>query len=59
MNTEKISTKESAAAKIADPREEQIRKRAYELYLARKGRRGNDVQDWLRAEAEIVWKLGH
>ena len=46
-------------AKTANPREEQIRKRAYELYLARKGGPGSDVQDWLQAEAEIIWKLDH
>ena len=53
------SSKELVTAKTANPREEQIRKRAYELYLARKGGPGSDVQDWLQAEAEIIWKLDH
>jgi hypothetical protein len=34
--------------------EEQIRHRAYELYLARGGTHGTELQDWLRAEEEIV-----
>jgi Protein of unknown function (DUF2934) len=34
-------------------REEQIRMRAYELYEARGGEDGLDVEDWLEAEAEI------
>jgi hypothetical protein len=34
--------------------EERIRKRAYELYLLRRGRSGSELDDWLRAEAEIV-----
>jgi hypothetical protein len=31
-----------------------IRKRAYELYTERGGDNGDDVQDWVRAEKEIV-----
>jgi len=34
-------------------REEQIRMRAYELYEARGGEDGHDIEDWLEAEAEI------
>ena len=33
--------------------EEQIRARAYELYLQRGGNGGSAVQDWLRAKEEI------
>jgi Protein of unknown function (DUF2934) len=36
-----------------DPTEGEIRKRAYDIYLARDGRPGSPVQDWLKAEAEI------
>jgi len=36
-----------------------IRKRAYELYLERPGGGGNELEDWLRAEAEVVWKFSH
>ncbi len=35
------------------PREEEIRKRAYEIYLSRKDGLGNEVDDWLKAEAEL------
>ena len=34
--------------------EEQIRHRAYELYEARGREEGRQVEDWLRAEAEIT-----
>jgi hypothetical protein len=37
-----------------DDLEEQIRHRAYELYLARSGKSGTELQDWLRAEEEII-----
>ena len=35
-------------------REEEIRRRAYELYEERGHEDGHDVEDWLRAEAEIT-----
>ena len=34
--------------------EEEIRRRAYELYEARGREDGYDVEDWLEAEAEIT-----
>lgn len=34
--------------------EEKIRFRAYELYLLRGRTPGDAVQDWLRAEAEVI-----
>ena len=33
---------------------EEIARRAHELYLARGGGDGRDVEDWLRAEAEVL-----
>jgi len=33
--------------------EEQIRARAYQLFLERGGQGGSPEQDWLRAEAEV------
>ena len=33
--------------------EDQIRARAYELYEERGKEGGNDLEDWLRAEAEL------
>jgi hypothetical protein len=35
------------------PTEEQIAKRAYELFEARGGEHGHDVEDWLQAEREL------
>lgn len=35
------------------PLEERIRQRAHELYLARNGGSGSDLDDWLQAEEEI------
>ncbi len=34
--------------------EEEIRRRAYELYEARGWEDGHDLDDWLQAEAEVV-----
>jgi len=34
----------------------QIRQRAYELYEARGRKDGHELEDWLRAEAEITQK---
>ncbi len=35
------------------PSEDEIRIRAYEIYLARKGRPGSEIEDWLQAEREL------
>ncbi len=35
------------------PNEDDIRKRAYEIYLARHGGPGSEIEDWLKAEAEL------
>ena len=35
------------------PTDEQIKQRAYELFLARGATHGHDVEDWLRAQAEL------
>jgi len=34
--------------------DEQIRLRAYEIWLEHEGRNGSDVADWLQAENEIL-----
>jgi DUF2934 family protein len=39
------------------PREEQIRRRAYELYLRRGSQPGSEIHDWLQAEEEILSAL--
>lgn len=38
---------------VADPSEEQVRKRAYELFLARGAAHGADLQDWFTAERQL------
>lgn len=38
----------------ASPKLEQIRMRAYEIYLERQGAPGNQIEDWLRAERELL-----
>jgi len=68
-NVERLATRDDARresqindkrsepiSKIPDPteREEQIRLRAYALYEARGRKDGHDLDDWLRAEAEIM-----
>jgi hypothetical protein len=50
----KDPTKKQSAALVADPSlEEKIRLRAYTLYEERGRADGHDVDDWLRAEAEL------
>jgi hypothetical protein len=36
------------------PSYEEIRRRAYEIYLERDGHGGNELDDWLQAEAELI-----
>jgi hypothetical protein len=36
------------------PTLEQIQVRAYEIYLERQGAPGNQIEDWLRAERELL-----
>lgn len=35
-------------------REQEIRNRAYEIYLQRGGQPGHELEDWLRAERELT-----
>lgn len=37
--------------------EEEIRRRAYELYLERAGRPGNPHEDWFRAEQQVRMQI--
>lgn len=39
---------------LAGPTKQQIRDRAYQIYLARNGRGGDAAADWLQAERELV-----
>jgi len=36
-----------------EPSDEEISRRAYELYLQRSIEQGKDVEDWIRAEKEL------
>jgi len=48
------STVESSnQASQTQPTPEQIRQRAYEIYVSRNGTPGDEVQDWLQAEREL------
>ena len=48
--------KKPATSELVEPEtlEDQIRARAYELYAERGKEDGNDLEDWLRAEAELT-----
>ena len=54
----KDPTKKPSATAVSDPQELeiQIRERAYALYEARGREDGPDLEDWLRAEEEIMEK---
>ena len=53
----KDPTKTQPAEVATDPSlEEKIRQRAYGLYEARGREDGHDIDDWLRAEAELTAK---
>ena len=41
------------ATRQGGPTREQIARRAYELFVARGGTHGYDIEDWLRAEREL------
>jgi Protein of unknown function (DUF2934) len=38
---------------ITNPADEEIAQRAYELYLARGGTDGHDLEDWLEARRQL------
>jgi Protein of unknown function (DUF2934) len=40
------------------PLEEQLSRRAHEIYLERGGQDGSDLEDWIQAEAEIAAAQG-
>lgn len=51
-----VSAVRNEPAKLPGSIEEQIRRRAYELYEQRGREDGSDLEDWYRAEAEIAQK---
>jgi Protein of unknown function (DUF2934) len=50
--TDGVKAQESEAL-MDSSREEAIRLRAYEIYLARGDEQGRDIEDWLQAEREL------
>jgi Protein of unknown function (DUF2934) len=40
------------------PTQQQIQLRAYEIYLERNGAQGNPLDDWVRAERELLHQNG-
>jgi len=52
----KTAKRSDPSRKAPDPAalEDQIRRRAYELYEARGRQDGHELDDWLRAEGEIL-----
>jgi len=48
---QRVTAEEQALRR--EPSEEEIRHRAYEIYLARGGAPGDEVEDWLQAEREL------
>jgi hypothetical protein len=53
---ENSSAAENGAAQLDPGIEDEIRRRAYELYQERGGQHGFDQEDWSRAETEILSK---
>jgi len=54
--TEKSSTGNEPRTTENSTKHEEIELRAYQLYEERGGAHGQDVEDWLQAERELVEK---
>ena len=55
--TDRTQLKKAAQQKeelLDSTREQEIRNRAYEIYLQRGGQPGDEVDDWLQAERELA-----
>lgn len=50
---EKREAKQQPVTGKPQPTEDEIRNRAYEIYCARNGGTGSEVDDWLKAEIEL------
>ena len=53
---ENVNVAENGAAQLHPGIEDEIRRRAYELYQERGGQHGFHQEDWRRAETEILSK---
>jgi hypothetical protein len=47
----------AASAGLPTPSHEQIANRAYEIFLRRGAAHGDDIQDWLSAEQELLIQM--
>ena len=56
--TEKSSSESQPQTASEAPTREEIELRAYQIYAERNGAHGQDVEDWLQAERELVEKYG-
>jgi hypothetical protein len=56
--TEKSSSESQPQTASEAPTREEIELRAYQIYAERDGAHGQDVEDWLQAERELVEKYG-
>ena len=54
--TEKSSPESEPQIAAGAPAREEIELRAYQIYVERGGAHGQDVEDWLQAERELVEK---
>jgi hypothetical protein len=55
-----VATKAKLSEPVVEysPLEEQVRQRAYELYVIRGTQSGSEVDDWLQAEEQILSASG-
>jgi hypothetical protein len=50
-------TKARVVSRLLRPRDDEVRRRAFEIHVQRGGLRGYDLDDWLEAEKELTQKL--
>jgi Protein of unknown function (DUF2934) len=55
--TSSSASKKAVAVKSA-PTQDDIARRAYQIYLERGGAPGHELEDWTRAERELVQRNG-
>ncbi len=48
-----LSKQPAKSSPRREPAEEEIRFRAYEIYVSRNGKPGRELDDWLQAEREL------
>ena len=53
IEAEVVGTDTGDASLGNSARDEEIKRRAYEIYLARDGQSGGELDDWLQAEREF------